>query len=147
MDNFKPKKFTEPAILFALTGHVFIRYDASLEYYQECLREIHDDELYRFVMKDVPRNVLENLLETIGSDTQDIDPILVQYLCSSSEILSAIKDYSDKTPYRKSKDLIEERFLTNGYMEVAPIDFKSFCEFAENSVKVNANKSHKQNIF
>jgi len=34
MDNFKPKKFTEPAILFALTGHVFIRDYASLEYYQ-----------------------------------------------------------------------------------------------------------------
>jgi len=94
-------------------------------------------------MKDVPMNVLENLLETIGSDTQDIDPILVQYLCSSSEILSAIKDYSDKTAYRKSKDLIEEKFLTNGYIEVSPIDFKSFCDFAENSVKANADKSYK----
>lgn len=139
MDNFETRKFTEPAVLFALTGHVFIRSDASLDYYQECLREIHDDELYRFVMNVVPESILQNLWDTMGSETQDVDPILASHLCNSNALLASIKDYSDKTAYPKSRQMIEEKFLTNGYMDVAPIDFKSFCELAEASTKEGNN--------
>ncbi len=135
MSNFECKKFTEPAVLFALTGHVFVRDDASLEYYQQCLKEIHDDDLYRFIMADVPDTILQNLWETMGSDEQDIDPIIATYLCREYAILASIKDYSDKTPYPKSKKMIEEKFLTNGYIEVSPIDFQSFCELADVSAK------------
>lgn len=135
MNDFEPKKFTEPSVLFALTGHVFMREDASLEYYRECLREIHEDALYKFVMCGIPEAVLQNLWETMGSATQDVDPILASHLCNENSILKSIKDYSDKTPYPKSKELIEEKFLTNGYIDVSPIDFKSFCELAESSTK------------
>lgn len=140
MNDFEPKKFTEPAVLFSLTGHVFIRQDASLEYYQECLKEIHDDEVYKFTMNSIPENILENLWETMGSETQDVDPIVAQHLCRENEVLAEIKDYSDKTPYSKSKEIIEEKFLTNGYIEVSPIDFKNFCEFAESSTKETSDK-------
>lgn len=143
MNNFETKSFTEPAVLFALTGHVFMREDASLEYYQQSLREIHDDELYKFIMKDVPSAILQNVWETLGSETQDVDPITAAYLCKENKVLEAIKDYSDKTAYSKSKNMIEEKFLTNGYIDVSPIDFKSFCELAESSAKANDNKSYK----
>lgn len=133
MNDFEPKSFTETAVLFSLTGHVFIRNDAPLEYFQQCLKEIHDDDLYTFVMSSVPSNLLESLWETMGSETQDTDPILVQYLCNVDSRLAEIKDYSEKTPYPKSKELIENKFLTNGYMDIEPIDFKRFCEYAENS--------------
>lgn len=142
MNDFESRKFTEPAVLFALTGHVFMRNDAPLEYYQECLREIHDDELYKFVMNSVPKSILQNLWDTIGSETQDVDPILAGHLCNESNILASIKDYSDKTPYPKSKELIEEKFLTNGYIQVSPIDFKSFCELAESAKTESDNKSY-----
>lgn len=144
MDNFETRKFTEPAVLFALTGHVFIRNDAPLDYYQECLREIHDDELYRFVMSAVPESILQNLWDTMGAETQDVDPILASHLCNINALLANIKDYSDKTEYSKSKKMIEEKFLTNGYIEVSPIDFKSFCELADASTKErNKDKTYK----
>ncbi len=144
MGNFESKKFTEPAVLFALTGHVFIRKDASLEYYQQCLREIHDDEIYKFVMGNVPDIILENLWETMGAETQDVDPIIAAYLCRENSILASIKDYSDKTAYPKSKKTIEKRFLKNGYIEVSPIDFMSFCELADaNTKSIEKAKTYK----
>ncbi len=144
MNDFEPKRFTESSVLFALTGHVFIREDASLEYYQECLREIHDDELYKFVMGSIPESILQNLWELLESEIQDIDPILAGHICNENPVLATIKDYSDKTSYPKSKELIEEKILTNGYIEVSPIDFKSFCELAESSTKdATDNKFYK----
>lgn len=133
--QFETKKFTEPAVLFALTGHVFMREDASLEYYQTCLHEIHEDLLYRFVMSSVPPHILAATQENIGADEYDVDPILASFLCSENPTLAAIKEYSDKTPYPKSKKLIEGKLLTNGYIEVSTIDFMSFSQGADESAK------------
>jgi len=124
------KSFTETAVLFSLTGHVFIREDASDEYCTQCISEIRDDAVYKHVMSNVPKSLLKSVSEMCDSYNKDVDPILEMYLCQKFPKLLKLKNSIVGVPIRKASAYVCHQYLTNGYEEISPITFDEFEEVA-----------------
>lgn len=135
MELLEKKKFTQPAVLFALTGHVFLKEDMSESYIEQSLAEIKEDAVYKFVMRDVPSNILKSAWEMYDGEEQDIDPILVQYICSQNMILKHLKHFIDGSTLEKATEVIRRDYLNQGYVEIESIDFLSFTSIAEEVCK------------
>lgn len=125
------KEFTQPAVLFALTGHVFLREDMQPEYRDRCLSEIKEDSVYKYIMKEVPTNLLNSTLAGYDGEIRDVDPILTEYICSKNIVLAGLKDFIDGSTLDKATKKVQQNYLNHGYVEVSPIDFLSFVSIAE----------------
>jgi hypothetical protein len=134
-------KFTQPAVIFALTGHVFWEKDINPEYKEQCLKEIREDAVYKFVMKTISANMLKSMYEVYDGETLDVDPIFAKFVCSEDPVLAGIKDYVDGTDLEKSTKVLRKKYLNGGYVELSPIDFHSFSSIAEEVHKEVVEKS------
>lgn len=140
------KKFTQTAILFSLTGHIFFRGDATDEYYFKSLEEIKEDAVYKHVMSSVPENMRYSLWEMYDASTKDVDPILQKYLSIKFPMLAAEVDKTKTLTVRESLKYLERTCLANEYIELKPITFEELAAIAEevnrevNEIENSANK-------
>ena len=112
------KKFTQTAILFSLTGHIFIRSDADDAYYYRCLKEIREDAVYEHVMSSVPENMKNSLWDMYDAATQDVDPILKKYLCMKFPALCGVVAKTENLTVREAFKYLENTCLSNDYIGV-----------------------------
>lgn len=101
MELNESQHFTQPAVLFALTGHVFLREDMPDSYINQSLSEIKEDAVYKYVMKEVPSNLLNCALAAYNGEERDVDPVLARYLCSENIVLAGLKDFIDGATLEK----------------------------------------------
>ena len=135
------KKFTQTAILFSLTGHIFFRGDAGDEYYFKSLEEIKEDSVYKHVMSSVPENIRYSLWEMYDASTKDVDPILKKYLSIKLPLLAAEADKTKELTVREALIYLERTCLVSEYIELSPITFEELESIAtEVNQEVNENK-------
>lgn len=140
------KQFTQTAVLFSLTGHIFIRSDADDKYYYRSLEEIKEDAVYKHVMSSVPENMRYSLWDMYDASTKDVDPILKKYLCMKLPMLAVEVDNIEKLTVREALKYLERTCLANEYIELKPITFEELTAIAEEvnrEVNENANSTNK----
>ena len=147
--DFEEQQFTQTAILFSLTGHIFFRGDVSNEYYDRSMEEIKTDAVYRHVMSTVPENMKYSLWEMCDSDARDVDPILEVYLNEKLPRYAQVVKHLESLTLRESVMYLEKHFLVpeqdeHAYVGIRPITFKELTNIAEDvNRRLNAEEVKK----
>lgn len=137
------EKFTQTAILFAITGHIFIRGDATDEYYFQSVNEVKEDAVGKFVMSSVPESIRHSLWDMYDASTKDVDPIVAKYLCLKLPELAMKLDATEKLTVRESLKYLEKAYLTNDCVELTPINFEELTTIAEQvNQEINESKNY-----
>ena len=140
--QFIDKEFTETAILYSMTGHIFISGTASDDYYSRALSEIKTDEVYKHVMSSVPKNMQQSLWDMCDVYSKDVDPILYKYLCDKLPKLAVEVDVISNLSVREAVKYLEKKCLKNTTYALKPITFEDLTRFAE---EVNREEEEKVN--
>ena len=106
--QFVDKYFTETAILYSMTGHIFISGTASDEYYYRALAEIKSDAVYKHVMSSVPKNFQHVLWDAHDVYSKDVDPVLYKYLYAQFPMLGAEVDIISNLSVREAIRYLEK---------------------------------------
>lgn len=140
--QFVDKDFTETAILYSMTGHIFISGNATDVYYSRALKEIKEDEVYKHVMSSVPKNMQQSLWDMYDVYSKDVDPILYKYLCDKLPVLAVEVEKISKLSVREAVKYLEKKCLKNTTYALKPITFDDLTRFAE---EVNREEEEKEN--
>jgi hypothetical protein len=143
--QFVSKEFTETAILYSMTGHIFISSTATDEYYNRALSEIKTDEVYKHVMSSVPKNMQYVLWDVYDIYSRDVDPILYKYLCEKLPMLATEVDAISKLTVREAVKYLEKSCLKNTTYALKPITFEDLTRFAEEASKEEEEKENSVN--
>ena len=129
--QFVSKEFTETAILYSMTGHIFISGTATDEYYNRALAEIKSDAVYKHAMSSVPKNFRHILWDTYDVYSKDVDPVLYKYLYEQFPMLGAEVDIISNLSVREAIRYLEKKCLKNATYALKPIKLADLIRLAE----------------
>ena len=123
------REFTISGIFFAATGVVSIAPNANSEYKKRALAEIKNDEVYSFILSDIPE---EN---RFSSDMYpDYDPVIRQFVCANNLILKKLLLRYSKGDYNEDNPVVQENIYIS-LPKISKEEYKSYVKVANGKVK------------